>query len=60
MREAGDQICCQMSGTEFLTNCPVRVTAKARHGKMVVASDLVVPFPIIVVSGKTRDVVEGA
>lgn len=45
---------------EVLTNCPVWVTAEARHGKMVVASDLVVTVPVIVLSCKARDVVEGS
>lgn len=42
----------------FLTHCPVWVTAETRHGKMVVRRELVVP--VIVLSCKARDVVEGA
>lgn len=50
----------QGSATILLTYCPVRVTAEARHGKMMVTSDFVVPFPFVIVSPKSRDVVEGA
>lgn len=50
----------QVSATILLTYCPVRVTAEARHGKMMVTSDFVVPVPIVIVSPKPWDVVEGA
>lgn len=43
-----------------LTHCPIWVTAEARHGEVMMTSELVVPLPVIVLSTKARHVVKGA